>query len=372
VASADSAASDSRIDTTRFYASASLDPAMVGRWREFAEGVPWAHYRQDPTWAEIERGDPEAAAPQPYFFWAERDGSLRLTAVGLRRRLPVPGRVFWEFPRGPTFQDLEVLDEWLPWLLVRLGHETARLHVSPPVPLHAAGDDAETLLERHGFVRHRTLGGWATLVVDISRAEDQILRSFRSATQRAIKKSLRLGIEVTEEDGPSGWTTLSALETELARWTPVDPVTPEEVGRISRHWLRGGAGGTVMVARHQGEPLAAALLIEHHGTAHLPLIPSSRRQRELPATHLLVWEAIRWARGHGCDALDFSGYSLVAQPGEALWGINQFKRGFADLEQLQKSVAIHELVRSPLIVASARAIRDAQARWGRRRTPSGK
>ena len=356
---------------TLFHCAPSLDRSTVARWRELAERIPWSHYRQDPTWAESGRGDPEAAAHQPYFFWAERDGSLRLTAVGLRRRLPVPGRAFWEFPKGPTFPDLEALDEWLPWLLLRLGREAARLQVSPPVPLHAEGDDAETLLERHGFARHRTLGGWATLVVDISRAEDEILRSFRSATQRAIKKSLRLGIEVTEEDDQSGWTTLSALETELARWTPVDPVTPARVERISRHWLRGGAGGTVLVARHEGEPLAAALVVKHHETAHLPMIPSSRRQRELPATHLLVWEAMRWAKGHGCSALDFSGYSLVAQPGDALWGINQFKRGFADLDQLQKSVAIHERVRSPLIVASARAVRDAQARWRRRRTPSG-
>ena len=371
MASADSAASDRQIDTTRFYTSASLDPAMVSRWREFAEGVPWGHYRQDPTWAEIERGDQEAATHEPYFFWAERDGSLRLTAVGYRRRLPVPGRSFWEFPKGPTFRDAEALDEWLPRLLARLGREAARLRLAPPVPLLDGGDDVETALERHGLVRRRSLGGWATLVTDISGDEDDVLRSFRSATQRAIKKSLRLGIDVNEEDAPSGWDVLAGLETELARWTPVGPARPADIERTSRLWLKDGAGGTVLVARHQGEPLAAALVVTHRGTAHLPMIPSSRRHRELPATHLLVWEAMRWARSHGCSALDFSGYSLVAQPGDPLWGINQFKRGFAGLDQLRKSVATHELVRSPLVVASARAIRDAQARWRRRAATPG-
>ena len=362
MAFADDAASVNGGAATRFYAARSLGTAMTQRWREFADDVPWAHYRQDPAWAEIERDENQ----EPWFFWSERDGQLRLTALGLRRRLPVPGRVFWEFPRGPTFRELEDLDEWLPGLLTRVGREVARLRLSPPVPLHEGGDDVETLLERHGLVRRRVLGGWATLVADIAREETDIMRSFRSATQRAIKKSLRLGIEVREEDVPSGWDVLAALETELARRTPVSPARPADIERTSRLWLRDGAGGTVLVARHQGEPLAAALVVTHHGTAHLPMIPSSHRQRELPATHLLVWEAMRWARSHGCGALDFSGYSLVAQPGEPLWGINQFKRGFADLDQLRKSVATHELVHSPLIVASARAVRDAQARWRRR------
>jgi len=365
LASAGSAASQSRSDATRFYTSASLDPAMVGRWRTFAEGVPWAHYRQDPAWAEIAHGGGEGAVHQPHFFWAERDGVLRLTAVGLRRRLPVPGRSFWEFDTGPTFRDLDALDEWLPSLLARLGREAARLRMAPPVPLLDGGDDVETTLERHGLVRRRTLGGWATLVTDISRNEDEILRAFRSATQRSIRKSQRLGIEVNVEDSPAGWAALSALQTELARSTPVGGVTSEDVERISRLWLRHGSGGTILVARHQGEPLAAALVITYRGTAHLPLIPSSHRQRELPASHLLVWEAMRWARSHGCAALDFAGYSLVAQPGDSLWGINQFKRGFAGVDQLQKSVAVHERVRAPLLAASARVIRDAQMRWRR-------
>jgi peptidoglycan pentaglycine glycine transferase (the first glycine) len=364
VASVDGGGSGVGSAATRFHCAPVLDQSMVERWREFAEGVPWAHYRQDPAWAEIERGGEDAR--QPYFFWAERDGALRLTAYGLRRPLPVPGRAFWEFYRGPTFLDVEDLDEWLPWLIARLGREAAGLRLAPPVPLREEGDDVETVLERNGFERRRVLGGWATLVTDISQDEDEILRAFRPATQRAIRKSLRLGIEVGVEDSPAGWAVLSGLETELARWTPVEPAQQSEIERISRLWLREGSGGTVLVARHQGEPLAAALVITHRGTAHLPMIPSSRRRRELPATHLLVWEAMRWARSRGCTALDFAGYSLVARPGDPLWGINQFKRGFADLDQLHKSVAIHERVRSPLLAASARVIRDAQVRLQRR------
>ena len=370
MASADGGDANGQSGVTRFFWTPSLDHSRVERWREFADRVPWAHYRQDPDWAEVERRVGRAGTHRPFFFWAERCGSVCLTAIGVKRSLPVPGRAFWEFGKGPTFVDVEALDEWLPWLLARLGRQAARLRMAPPAPLCEIGDDVETVLERHGFQRRRVLGGWATLVGDMCQEEDEILRTFRPATQRSIRKSVRLGIEISVDDNPIGWGVLSALETDLARRAPVSPVQPTDLASISRFWLRHGSGGTILVARLGGQPLAAALVIKYRNTAHVPMIPSSRRHREVPASHLLVWEAMRWAKSHGCTAFDFAGYSLVAQPGDALWGINQFKRGFATADALRRSVAIHERVRSPALAASALAVREVQARWHRRSAPN--
>jgi hypothetical protein len=345
----------------KFFCAAHLDSGQAARWRELASRVPWAAYQQDPTWAEVEC--PPDGRRRALFFWMERDDALVLTALGVRRPLPVPRRVFWEFTSGPTFLDVDALDQWLPRLEQGLGREAARIHMAPPVPLQAGGDDVETVFESHGFVRRRLLGGWATMVVDLSLPEDVLLRSFRSATQRSIRKSTRLGIVVVQQDTQAGWDALSALEAELAARTGLRVVRPDELERISRLWLRKGEHGTVLLAALGDEPLAAALIITHQGTAHIPLIPTSRRNREVPASHLLVWEAMKWAKTHGCTRFDFSGYSLVARPGDTLWGINQFKRGFGGADAIQRSVAIHELQGSPLVSASAQAIRRAQAAW---------
>ena len=365
MASADSIDANGQSAVTRFYCAPSLDHSRVERWRQFADRVSWAHYCQDPDWAEVERRDGMAGSRRPFFFWAERCGSVCLTAIGMKRSLPVPGRAFWEFDRGPSFVDVEALDEWLPWLRARLGRQAARLRMAPPAPLCEIGDEVETVLERHGFQRRRVLGGWATLVGDICPEEDQILRTFRPTTRARIRKSIKLDIAISVDDSPAGWAVLSALETDLARRAPVRPVQSSDIASVSRHWLRHGSGGTILVARHGREPLAAALVIKHHNTAHLAMMASSRRHSELPASHLLVWEAMRWAKSHGCASFDFAGYSLVAQPGDTLWGVNEFKRGFATVGAIRKSVAVHERVQSPLLAASARAIRDAQTRWHR-------
>ena len=367
-----------------FFSAPGLTGVQIAAWRAFAATVPWAHYRQDPAWAETERREGGLSARQPWFFWAEKDGSLCLTAIGIKRRLPVPGYVFWEFNYGPTFLEPQVLDAWLPALRDQLGRTAARVRLQPPVPLASGGDDVETLLERDGFTRQRQHGGWTTLLLNISPDETQILADLRSATQRAIKKSRNLGVTVGAEDTPNGWATIAGLQTALGRRAPVPPLDTETMARISTHWLHGsaateasampaggpadpaGAGGTALVARHRGLAVAAALVVTYHGTAHLPIIPSSRRGGDVPASHLLVWEVIRWAKAHGCAALDFVGYGMTAQPGDAMSGINQFKRGFAPLDNLVRSVAMHEIVLAPVVVGLAGAARKAQSLLARR------
>jgi lipid II:glycine glycyltransferase (peptidoglycan interpeptide bridge formation enzyme) len=354
------------MSTVRFHVAESLSDVQARRWREFATCVPDPHYCQDPAWAEIERCRGRASVRCPLFFWAEVEGDLCLTAVGVRRRLPVLGRVFLEFNRGPNVADPAALRDWLTWLLATCGREVARIRIQPSLPLDERGDDVETLLDLHGFVRRRSLDTWTTLRIDIGREEAEIMASLRQQTRYEIRQSYRQGVEVSEEDTPEGWSTLARLQAETAQRTSAPSVAVGMIAAVSRHWLKEGAGGTVLVARLHGGPLAAALLITHRQSAYVPLIPSSRRQGKQSASHLLVWEAMLWAKSHGCRVYDSAGYSMTALPGESLWGINQFKRGFASLDHLTKSVALHEKVCSPSIVAAASAVRSLQA-WGRGR-----
>ena len=305
----------------KFDRASLLDAAQVLRWREFAQRVPWAYYLQDPAWAHAEETVSAPGSRQPHFFWAEAGGEIQLTAIGVRRRLPIPGRSFWTFKKGPLVLETDVLDRWLDWLTDDLGREVARLHVEPAAPLDEGGDELlETALERAGFVRRRTASMWATLLVDLTRDEQDILGSFRASTRRQIRKSRSLGVVVDAADTPAGWSTLAAIDAEMAARADVTPIPRETVARISRCWLAGGSGGTVLVARLGGVPIAAALVITHRGTAHVPVYPSSRRHGNLPASHLLIWEAMRWAREHGCTSFDPHRVQLDGQAGRGSLG----------------------------------------------------
>jgi hypothetical protein len=349
-----------------YHVAPRLDERVLGGWHRLAEAVPWADYRQNPAWAETQQAGSGITARTPYYFWVERGAELILTGVGMRRALPVPGRAFWEFDGGPVFSELSAFENWLPWLVRRMRPDAARIRMAPGAPLESVGDDVETVLEVQGFERRRRFGGWATIVERLPVDEDALMKGFRSSTRQRIRRGDRLGIKVTEEDDQSGWTVLSWLLAELARSSPVSRVSPQDLSRVSRGWLCGGPGGTVLVARKDREALAAALVIRDRDTAHLRLLASSKANRQLPASHSLVWETMRWALRQGCSYFDVDGYSLRARPGDPLWGVNEFKRGFVSLDGLRRCVAIHELASSPLVAAAANAVRDAQSRIERR------
>ncbi len=354
----------------QFYSS-QLDDGLQRRWREFADGVAWSHFMADARWAEIDRWGSGRTARRPCFFWAEHEGEIVLTAIGVRRSLPVPGRALWEFKRDPTFRDIDALDEWLAWLTPTLKHDAVRLRLHPPVPLDAGGDDIESVLERHGFVRRRSMGSWATLCVGLERSEDELLRSFRSSTRAAIRKSARKGVAVTTEDTPRGLAILCDLQNAMRARTPVPSVSLEALTRISRFWLAGGSGGTVLIARKDDQPLAAILLVKHRDRAFMHMMPSVSHDSApggVSTSHLLLWEAIRWARDHGCAVFDLGGYNLMARPGDPLAGVNFFKQGFAPDEEPEKVVAVHEKA-SALIETSVSLYRQAErafsGRWAR-------
>ncbi|HRF41316.1 MAG TPA: peptidoglycan bridge formation glycyltransferase FemA/FemB family protein, partial [Saprospiraceae bacterium] len=44
--------------------------------------------------------------------------------------------------------------------------------------------------------------------------------------------------------------------------------------------------------------------------------------------YLLQWEAMRWAKAHGCTRYDLWGAPDIFDESDGMWGVYQFKRGF--------------------------------------------
>ena len=83
---------------------------------------------------------------------------------------------------------------------------------------------------------------------------------------------------------------------------------------------------------------------------------SSNEYRNLMATYLIQWAAIRWAKSQGCTRYDLWGIpdadltTLEAefqQRRDGLWGVYRFKRGFGG--QVVQSIGAYDYVYSPLL-----------------------
>ena len=331
--------------TTKFFFKSSLDNTQMECWGNFLKNASTAHYLQSPGWAEVECNDSTLRSRKPFFFWCEDDCGICLTALVIRQSLPLPGRAAYEINKGPVFKDIEIFEQSLPILIQYLRRDGLQIKLSPCWELASGGDDIETILERFGFRRKRILGLWATLKIDLKESENEILQSFRKTTRYEIRKAIKNpDVSVGIEDNEKGWRAFCKLQKNMSKRTNTGYLSHEAVERLSRFWLRNGEGGTILIMRYKGSTVGGAIIIRSNGVAIYKAGASDRAISGLSTSHMLLWEAIKWAKNHQCYSFDMGGYSLVARPGDALWGINIFKKGFSHNATPVRFVANHILV----------------------------
>ena len=95
-------------------------------------------------------------------------------------------------------------------------------------------------------------------------------------------------------------------------------------------WGRFMAAGLAqpLLAEVDGEPVGALVVFAFGRTAWYMYGMSRDAHREKMPNHLLQWEAIRWARAHGCETYDFWGAPDDFVESDPLWGVWKFKEGF--------------------------------------------
>jgi lipid II:glycine glycyltransferase (peptidoglycan interpeptide bridge formation enzyme) len=91
------------------------------------------------------------------------------------------------------------------------------------------------------------------------------------------------------------------------------------------------AGAALLLAEHgdEAKPLAG-IFVMHYGERAWYFYGASteQRRRDMP-NYLLQWEAMRWARAHGCTVYDWWGAPTNKDdPDDPMQGVWQFKQGF--------------------------------------------
>jgi lipid II:glycine glycyltransferase (peptidoglycan interpeptide bridge formation enzyme) len=86
----------------------------------------------------------------------------------------------------------------------------------------------------------------------------------------------------------------------------------------------------LLIAESEGEAIAASTVAVlgkwawnlHSGSSGLPA------HRKLRPNYLLQWECMRWCKAHGAEHYDWRTIPDILEPGQELYGVYEFKRGF--------------------------------------------
>lgn len=250
-------------------------------------------------------------------------------------------------PRGPWWRDDDVglagLAALTRWLRQKEAFHAPFLRVDPLLT------DAAPLTTLGFRPAPRQVQPRATIVVDLSPADDAILNAFNSQVRYNVRHATKKGVVVGEgglDDVRPFWELLSA--TALRKG-----FQERDISYFTALVEAFGADARVFLARYNGEIVYGALIVVFGATAYY-LYGGSGGDRSVKPSELGQYQAMRWAKTRGATRYDMWGIPARPMKDNPLYGVYTFKSGFGGVEE--QYVGALDLPLAPVIGAQFPAL----------------
>lgn len=186
-----------------------------------------------------------------------------------------------------------------------------------------------------------------SFVLDIGVSEEKILERMNQKTRYNIRLAAKKGVEVIEDKSESGFEDYWRLTEETTRRQNFYAHTKSYHKKMWETMVSRGTG-RLLKAVYQGKVLVTWILFSLNGVLYYPYGASSSENREVMASNLMMWEAIRLGKKMGCKEFDLWG-SLGEEPDKSdkWYGFHKFKQGYGG--KLVEFVGSYDMVISPAL-----------------------
>lgn len=191
-----------------------------------------------------------------------------------------------------------------------------------------------------------------TIIVDMKDSEDDILAKMKQKTRYNIRLAEKKGVTVR------AWNDFGSFHKMMLVTGGRDGfgVHSFEYYKRAYELLHPKGMCEILVAEYEGRSLAALFVARNGNRAYYLYGASTDEERYRMPTYLLQWEAMKWAKAHGCEEYDLWGVpdedeaTLEANfetRHDGLWGVYRFKRGFGG--ELKRAAQAMDRVYNPLL-----------------------
>ena len=161
-----------------------------------------------------------------------------------------------------------------------------------------------------------------SLRLDLTSTEEEIFANFRKTTRYEVRRAERSGATISMA---SSDVAIDEFLRVYQRMADLKTFVPNSIDNLRRviHWLIGSESrGTLLIGCAEGI-IRGGAIIARCGRRCWYILGANDREGGIAAGHILQWNAILWAKSHGCTEYDFGGYTPGSTSGPA-W----FKEGF--------------------------------------------
>lgn len=192
---------------------------------------------------------------------------------------------------------------------------------------------------------HPLFPNW-TIILDLTKSEEKLLKEMKPKTRYNIKLAQKKGVTVREMSNDEGFKIFSKLYFETCRRQKYFGHTPK-YHQIVWDNLKNEIAH-ILIAFYNNIPLAAYELFYFKKIMYYPYGGTSLEHRNLMASNLLMWEAIKLGKKLGAEKFDMWG-SLPPQYNKNHdWaGFTRFKEGYGG--KFVEMIGSYDLVIKPFI-----------------------
>ena len=328
------------------------------QWNDFLSSQPRGHLLQSYEWGELNK----YLGGRIYRLGAVQDGRLLgcmlLSVAPVPLPTKLPGISFnWLYSvRGPT---VEAPDSPALAALVEYAQKVARkehavvLRVEPNI----ADDDPRldewlAAYQRLGFQTNPiAVHGRRSWVLDIRPSAEQLLANFKMTWRQNVRSAERKGVIVREAESEADFDAYYAL-LKLTSERDAFFIHGKDYHQEILKQFASKGDAVLYLAEHEGEPLAAKMLIRFGDWCWDMFGATSNNKRNLKPAYLLQYRCFLWAKERGCSYFDFRTIPEILEPGEEMWGVYEYKKGFGGFSRL--NMPTQDYVYRPLIYSGWR------------------
>ncbi len=183
------------------------------------------------------------------------------------------------------------------------------------------------LLVDAGAVPGKTLFTPTTFLIDLTKSEEDLLKSFHSKTRYNIRLSRKKGVAVAEDNSKKAFEKYIALTRQTVMRQGFYAHS-EKYHRLMWETLHSDMIkkgkepiARLLIAKYKGEIVTCWIVFVWKNTLYYPYGASSNKHKGVMANNLMMWEAIRYGK-----RLDLKNFDLWGrEPGK---GFTKFKEGY--------------------------------------------
>lgn len=304
------------------------DPAAVDRYSEFVRSHPHRAATQDLRWGIVKDDWGQEAV------YLEDRGSIVAAMTLLVRRLPGGFSVLYA-PRGPLvdWQDRDMVHRLLAEarpLVAR--HRAVMTRFDPEVRFD---EDLDAWMRAQPGWQVKNVGAGKDDVVQprynmIVRlqdedgrqlSEDELMAKYDGKVRSRVRGGRRKGVVTREGREESDLLLFHEIYRHMARR---NGITARELPYFHRMRTAFGDRMMVVVAEHEGDPLAASVTVDYHGKLYYLYAGSNDVKRNLGPNQVMVHDLMVRGLDTGAESFDMGGVFELTDSD----GLYVFKRGF--------------------------------------------